>query len=93
VTSPRLYVVTCMDAHLDPAASYSIPLGDAIIIRNVGAGAKDAFRSLIISKHLLGINEVFIKHTRCRVLGATNEMARGLIGRNLGPDAVHELED
>jgi hypothetical protein len=32
-------------------------LGDAIVIRSAGARAKDAFRSLFISFHLLGAKE------------------------------------
>lgn len=34
-----------MDARIDPAAAFGIDLGDAHVIRNAGASAKDAQRS------------------------------------------------
>ncbi len=87
-------IVTCMDARLDPAASYGFSLGDAIVVRNAGASAKDAFRSLLVSEHVLGIKEILIiKHTCCGLLGVTNEMAREIITKNLDPEAAHELKD
>jgi hypothetical protein len=51
------YIVTCMDARIDPAAAFGISLGDAHVIRNAGASAKDAHRSILISEQLLGTRE------------------------------------
>jgi len=51
------YIVTCMDARIDPAAAFGISLGDAHVIRNAGASAKDAHRSILISQQLLGTRE------------------------------------
>ena len=77
-----------MDARIDPSAAYSLPLGSAHVIRNAGGSARDALRSLVISNHALGTEEVLIiKHTRCGLLGpanATNEMVRGVVRTNLG---------
>lgn len=53
-----------MDARIDPAAALGIELGDAHVIRNAGASAKDALRSIVISEQLLGTKEiVLVKHT------------------------------
>ena len=53
-----------MDARIDPAAAIGIDRGDAHVIRNAGASAVDAIRSIVISRQLLGTKEVLvIKHT------------------------------
>ncbi|KAH8904722.1 carbonic anhydrase [Coniochaeta sp. PMI_546] len=89
----KYLVLTCMDARIDPAAAFGIELGDAHVIRNAGASAVDALRSIIISEQLLGTNEiVLVKHTGCGMLTFTNEVAYGLVAKNLGPDAEAELK-
>jgi carbonic anhydrase len=78
-----------MDARIDPASAYGIDLGDAHVIRNAGANAKDALRSLVVSQQLLGTQEVIlIKHTGCGMLTFDNDTAAGLVEKNLGPEAV-----
>ena len=53
-----------MDARIDPASAFGIELGDAHVIRNAGASARDALRSIVISEQLLGTREVIlVKHT------------------------------
>jgi len=85
-------VLTCMDARIDPASAYGISLGDAHVIRNAGASAKDALRSLVISEQLLGTEEILvIKHTGCGMLTFKNEDATGIVKQNLGDEAVAEL--
>jgi carbonic anhydrase len=80
-----------MDARIDPAAAYGIPLGDAHIIRNAGGNAPDALRSIIISQQLLGTNEILlIKHTGCGMLTFKNDDVYGVIEKNLGGDAAKE---
>lgn len=81
-----------MDARIDPASAYGITLGDAHVIRNAGASAKDALRSLVISEQLLGTEEIIlVKHTGCGMLTFNNEDATGLVRKNLGEEAVDEL--
>lgn len=81
-----------MDARIDPAAAYGINLGDAHIIRNAGANAKDALRSLVISEQLLGTTEILvIKHTDCGMLTFNNGDAIGVVKKSLGDAAVSEL--
>lgn len=91
--SSNIYLVTCMDARIDPAAAYGIDLGDAHVIRNAGGNARDALRSLVISEQLLGTQEiVLVKHTGCGMLIFGNDDAVGLVQKNLGKDAVKELD-
>ncbi|KAG7289254.1 hypothetical protein NEMBOFW57_005619 [Staphylotrichum longicolle] len=89
----KYLVLTCMDARIDPARAFGIELGDAHVIRNAGASAVDALRSIIISQQLLGTQEVvLVKHTGCGMLTFQNEDAYGVVGKNLGEEAAQELE-
>lgn len=83
-----------MDARIDPAAAFGIPLGAAHVIRNAGASARDAFRSIVISQQLLGTTEVLVvKHTGCGMLTFDNETAKGLVKKNKGEAAAKEVAD
>lgn len=63
------------------------------MIRNAGASAKDALRSLVISEQLLGTTEILvIKHTGCGMLTFANSDAVGVVKQNLGDEAVKELD-
>ncbi|KAK5094814.1 hypothetical protein LTS08_008431 [Lithohypha guttulata] len=85
-------VLTCMDARIDPAAAFGIDLGDAHVIRNAGALAQDALRSIVISQQLLGTQEILlIKHTGCGMLIFQDEDACGVVKQNLGDEAHQEL--
>jgi len=87
-------IVTCMDARIDPAAAFGIPLGAAHVIRNAGASVRDAFRSIVISQQLLGTTEVLVvKHTGCGMLTFDNEAAKGVVKKNKGDAAAKEVED
>ncbi|KAF2227783.1 carbonic anhydrase [Elsinoe ampelina] len=88
-------IVTCMDARLPPTnpASLGIQPGDAHIIRNAGGSAVDALRSLLISQHLLGTEEVLvIKHTGCGMLTFQDSDIKGLIKERQGDEAGKEVE-
>ncbi len=66
----KLAVVACMDARLSVEQVLGLKTGEAHIIRNAGGIlTEDALRSLIISHHLLGTQEImFIHHTDCGML-------------------------
>jgi carbonic anhydrase len=83
----RFAVVTCMDARLDPAKFLGLDEGDAHVIRNAGGLVNDeTIRSLVISHHLLGTQEVVvIGHTDCGMLTFTNDDLHG----KLGPESQH----
>jgi carbonic anhydrase len=74
----RLAVLTCMDSRLDPARILGLEPGDAHVIRNAGAVVTDdVIRGLVLSTWLMDIRELLvIAHTRCRLLGGTNEQIR-----------------
>ncbi len=71
----KVAVLACMDARLDPARVLGLEEGDAHVIRNAGGVASDdALRSLAISQHLLGTEEiVLLHHTDCGMLTFTDE--------------------
>ena len=71
----KIAVLACMDARLDPAKALGLDEGDAHVIRNAGGVASDdALRSLAISQHLLGTEEiVLLHHTDCGMLTFTDE--------------------
>ena len=68
-------MVACMDARLDPARILGLEVGDAHVIRNAGGViTDDEIRSLAISQHLLGTEEiVLIHHTDCGMLKIDDE--------------------
>lgn len=81
-----LAVLACMDARLDVEEALGLRTGDAHIIRNAGGLASDdAIRSIIISQHLLGTNEILvIGHTGCGLLGADEADLRDRLERETG---------
>jgi len=87
-------VLTCMDARIDPARAFGIEVGDAHVIRNAGASAVDALRSIVISQQLLATNEiVLVKHTGCGMLTFKHEDGVAVVDKNLGKEAVAELSE
>ncbi len=66
----KLAVVACMDARLNPYPILGLSIGDAHVIRNAGGViTDDEIRSLSISQHLLGTEEIMlIHHTDCGML-------------------------
>jgi len=87
----RVAVVACMDARMDVEDLLGLQTGDAHIIRNAGGVVtEDVIRCLVISHHLLNTNEIIlIHHTRCGMLGFTDDLLRaGLEG---DPDAAAAL--
>jgi carbonic anhydrase len=66
----KLAVVACMDARLIPTKVLGLQEGEAHVIRNAGGVVTDdTIRSLAISQHKLGTEEiVLIHHTDCGML-------------------------
>jgi carbonic anhydrase len=84
----RVAVVACMDARLDPRGLLGLRDGDAHLIRNAGGVVtSDVIRSLTISQRLLGTTEVvLIHHTRCGMLGITDEDFRARLLADTGAE-------
>jgi carbonic anhydrase len=101
----RLAVLACMDARLTVEDVLGLRTGDAHIIRNAGGLATDdAIRSLVISQHLLGTEEIIvIEHTGCGMLTFDDEPVREAIADVTGtrvdlpllpfPDLERNLRD
>ena len=82
----KLAVLACMDARLTVEDALGLRTGDAHIIRNAGGLATDdAIRSLVISQHLLGTEEVIVvEHTGCGMLTFEDEPVREQIATDTG---------
>jgi carbonic anhydrase len=82
----KLAVLACMDARLTVEDALGLRTGDAHIIRNAGGLAtEDAIRSLVISQHLLGTEEVIVvEHTGCGMLTFEDEPVREQIAETTG---------
>ena len=94
----KVSVVACMDARLSPYAILGLTEGDAHVIRNAGGVVTDEeIRSLSISQHLLGTEEiVLLHHTRCGMLSFTDEefAARLESETDVRPDwSAHAFDD
>ena len=74
-TAKGVAVLSCMDARVVPSRILGLEEGDAHIIKNAGGVVTDdAIRSLAISQHLLGTDEVIlIHHTDCGMLTFTDD--------------------
>ena len=71
----KVAVVACMDSRVDVFAALGLAPGEAHVIRNAGGlVTEDTIRSLSISQHLLGTEEILlIHHTDCGMLSFTDE--------------------
>ena len=87
--SRKLAVLACMDARLTVEDVLGLRTGDAHIIRNAGGLATDdAIRSLVISQHLLGTEEVVvIEHTGCGMLTFRDDEVRRRLAAETGVDS------
>jgi carbonic anhydrase len=85
----KLAILTCMDTRLS-IRTLGLKTGDAHIIRNAGGiVTDDSLRSLVVSHHLLGTEEIMvINHTDCGLMHASEEDLRTRIQSNTGTAAV-----
>jgi len=97
----KLAVLCCMDARVIPSRILGLSEGDAHIIKNAGGVVTDdAIRSLAISQHLLGTEEVIlIHHTDCGMLTFTDDELGDRLEQATGrrpdwsPRAFSDLEE
>ncbi len=90
----KLAVVSCMDARFLPSRVLGIEEGDAHIIRNAGGIVTDEeIRSLAISQHLLGTEEiVLIHHTDCGLEGIDEDEIRAQLREAAGVEPPWPIE-
>jgi len=84
--SQRLAIITCMDCRIDLFDLLGLYVGDANVIRNAGGiVTEDVERSLVLSQHLLGTEDIIIlQHTQCGLLSATDEQIDAELERKTG---------
>ena len=82
----RITVLTCMDARIKLFDVLGLRHGDAHILRNAGGLATDdALRSLLLSQHKLGTEEIMvIQHTDCGLQGLRDAELAGRIEATTG---------
>ena len=96
----NLAIVACMDSRMDIFAMLGIDPGDAHVIRNAGGIiTDDMIRSLLVSHHLLGIQEIMIiNHTDCGLQHVREDELRTKLLREFGkiavaPECFHAFTD
>ena len=84
----KVAVVACMDARLIPTRVLGLDEGDAHVIRNAGGViTDDELRSLAISQHLLGTEEmILIHHTDCGMVTFTDDEFRARMREATGEE-------
>jgi carbonic anhydrase len=87
-----------MDTRIDPIELLGLEQADAHVLRNAGGVVSDdALRSLALSQHLLGTEEiVLIHHTDCGLQTITDEEFAGRLERETGERPgwpVHTFRD
>jgi carbonic anhydrase len=95
--SPKVAIVSCMDARLDLYRIVGAAQGEAHIIRNAGGVVtEDVLRSLVISQRLLGTTEiVLIHHTQCGMLTFKDDELRAKLADEVGykpPYPMHAFD-
>jgi carbonic anhydrase len=87
-------VVACMDARIDIYAALGLSPGDAHVIRNAGGVVNDdVIRSLLISRRLLGTQEIMlIHHTDCGMLKLQDDQLRQRLQAETGLELPFALE-
>lgn len=90
----KVAVVACMDARFLPSRVLGVEEGDAHIIRNAGGVVTDdEIRSLAISQHLLGTEEIIlIHHTNCGLEGIGEEEIRAQLRDAAGIEPPWRIE-
>ena len=90
----KLAVLACMDARLSIESALGLGTGEAHVIRNAGGVATDdVIRSLVVSQHLLGTEEVVvIGHTGCGMHAFPEDEVRRELTRATGTDVDLDFE-
>jgi carbonic anhydrase len=94
----KVAILACMDARILPSRALGLHEGDAHIIRNAGGVVTDdAIRSLAISQHMLGTEEILvIQHTDCGLLKASDDEIAARLEAHAGqapPFKGHAFDD
>ena len=87
--SRKVIVLTCMDTRLS-IRTLGLKVGEAHLLRNAGGiVTEDVLRSIIISHHFLGTEEVvIINHTDCGMLLFSDHELRERLKQKYGTAAI-----
>ena len=90
----RTAIVARMDARIDTGRLLGLEEGDAHVIRNAGGGVTDdVLRSLVISRRLLGTEEIIqIHHTDCGMVTFRDDAVKADIEAETGIRPSFALE-
>ncbi|KAH7171576.1 carbonic anhydrase [Fusarium sp. MPI-SDFR-AT-0072] len=96
LAAPKLYhsrrlvaEVTCSDARVEPCDYFGLRFGEALVIRNAGGRAVDAFRSLEVVGTIAPIGLiVVVHHTDCGAMFTTEEVIRSKLSHRAPADAA-----
>lgn len=71
----RVAIVTCMDTRIQVSEFFGLHRGEAHVLRNAGGVVTDdVIRSLALSQHKLGTEEVLVmQHTSCGLNSVTDD--------------------
>ena len=94
----KVAILACMDARILPSRLLGLKEGESHIIRNAGGVVTDdAIRSLAISQHMLGTEEILvIQHTDCGLLKASDAEITERLEQHAGqapPFKTHAFDD
>jgi carbonic anhydrase len=86
----KLVLITCMDTRINPYALFGISSGEAHILRNAGGiVTEDVIRSILLSMHALGTNQIMIvKETNCGLTGLNDNTFRTDLMNKFKTDTV-----
>ena len=89
----KLAVVACMDARIDVHRILGLQPGDAHVIRNAGGSVtEDVLRSLVVSQHVLGTEEVLLlHHTECGMLDLDEDELKARVEDRTGTAPTFSL--
>jgi len=90
----KVAVVASMDSRLIPSRVLGLEEGDAHVIRNAGGViTDDGIRSLAISQHLLGTEEIIlIHHTDCGLQNLTDDQFKAKLREASGEEPNWNVE-
>jgi carbonic anhydrase len=94
VPTKKVAVLACMDTRLIPSRILGLNEGEAHILRNAGGVVDDdAIRSLAISQHFLGTEEIILlHHTDCGMLTFTDDEFKRSVQDDVGMKPAWAVE-
>ncbi|KAH7420211.1 carbonic anhydrase, partial [Cadophora sp. MPI-SDFR-AT-0126] len=88
-----VFILTCADARINPNEFLGLKRGEAVVIRNAGGRAMDAFRTLQVMGTFAPISLiVVIHHSDCGGLNTTDDEVRSKLSKR-APTHAYEIQE